>query len=100
VGHWKLVLQFFVSAIDTKDIMWKSVDWNSQQLKKWHAAIDWSFSLAITVSFPLVSMLAFDPWRWVNFIFYYNCIICSVIVLVALFSIRNLLGSNKDISKS
>jgi hypothetical protein len=29
VGHWKLVFQFFVSAVDTNVIMWKSVDWNS-----------------------------------------------------------------------
>ena len=51
VGHWKFVFQFFVGAIDTKNILWNSTDWHIRQIILYKVPLDWVVTTLITLSF-------------------------------------------------
>ena len=51
VGHWKFVFQFFVSAIDTKNIMWNGTDWHIRQIILFKVPLDWVVTTLIILSF-------------------------------------------------
>jgi hypothetical protein len=50
VGHWKFVWQFFISAIDTKRILWNGISWHLEKIRHFRVKVDWSVSAFIIIS--------------------------------------------------
>jgi len=100
IGHWKFVLTYFVSAIDTKNIFWPTQEQDMKTTKKWVTAIDWGYSLSIAITYTLSLTLAHDPANYTVSLFINNCILTSVVVLYSLNQIRNLLAADINISQS
>ena len=53
VGHWKFVFQFFVSAVDTKNILWNGTEWHIRQIILYKGPLDW-----VVTTLIILSMLA------------------------------------------
>ena len=51
VGHWKFVFQFFVGAIDTKNILWNGIEWHIRQIRHYKVILDWVVTTIIILSF-------------------------------------------------
>lgn len=51
VGHWKFVFQFFVGAIDTKNMLWESNEWHIGQIIHNKKLYDWVVTIIIILSF-------------------------------------------------
>jgi hypothetical protein len=92
-------LQFFIGAMDTKQIMWKGINWHIEQLRTWRVALDWAGALVITFSFVL-SWFAKHPYAWIETLYELYGISNTVLISVALLSIRHLLNSNRDVQQS
>jgi hypothetical protein len=50
VGHWKFVFQFFIGAIDTKNILWNGIEWHIQKISHYKQPIDWVVTTLIVLS--------------------------------------------------
>ncbi len=53
VGHWKLVFQFFIGAIDTKNVLWNGNEWHIRHISHYKQPIDW-----VVTTLIILSMLA------------------------------------------
>ncbi len=51
VGHWKFVFQFFIGAIDTKNVLWSGSEWHTRYISLYKQPINWVVTTLIILSF-------------------------------------------------